>query len=51
MNSIFYDVLKLKTVSKYKKYFDQHFYEACFETLRLWTILKHLTKLYKPRAL
>ena len=36
MNSIFYDVLKLKTASKYKKYFDYHFYEACFETLRLF---------------
>jgi len=34
MNSIFYDVLmQLKKVSQFKKYFDQHCFVACFETL------------------
>ena len=33
MNSIFYDVLKLKKASKFKKYFDQYCYVACFEML------------------
>ena len=28
----FDDVLKLKKGSKFKKYFDKHYYEACFET-------------------
>ena len=28
----FYDVLKLKKVIKFKKYFEQHFCVACFET-------------------
>lgn len=32
MNSTFYDVLKLKKANKFKKYFDKHYYEACFET-------------------
>ena len=25
MNSIFYDVMKIKNASKFKKYFDQHY--------------------------
>ena len=33
MNSTFYDVLKLKKAIKFQKYFDQHCYVACFETL------------------
>ena len=33
MDSTFYDVLKLKTAIKFKKYFYQHWYVACFETL------------------
>ena len=32
MNSILYDILKLKKASKFKKHFDQHCYAACFET-------------------
>ena len=33
MDSTFYDVLKLKTAIKFEKYFYQHWYVACFETL------------------
>ena len=33
MNSIFYDVLKLEKARIFKKYFDQHCYVVCFETL------------------
>ena len=33
INSLFYDVLKLKKASKCKKYYDQHCYVASFETL------------------
>ena len=33
MNSTFYDVLKLKKAIKFQKYFDEHCYVACFETL------------------
>ena len=33
MNSIFYDVLKLKKATKFKNYFNQYCYVSCFEML------------------
>ena len=42
MSSTFYDVLKVKKVIKFKKYFEQQFCVACFETLFFSPVRKPL---------
>ena len=42
MNSIFYDVLKLKKAGKFKRYFNQHRYIDCFETHFLVQLYCHV---------
>ena len=50
MNSIFYELLNLKKASKFKKYFNQFCYLACFETLFSRVITTAISPLvYKTR--